>query len=557
MIQVLIVDDEAMTVNYMADSLAEWGGADKQMMTAYNGPDAYEKARGNRIDILLTDVSMPVMNGLELADKVKRLWPRCKVIFLSGHNDFAYIQVAMRQGGSDYVLKTEGDQAIVGALDKACMAIDRELRDGDILRKAMTEYTKLLPSLRRSYLQHYVRGEPEPAAARAAKFANLEMPLDAHLPVCLVLGEVDGWGEYGTYADKMLMLYAIGNITEELAGSAARIVFLTDDKLRLVWFVQPSPARGATTVLEAPEQGPAFAVVLQGMMESIQDTCRKLLRLPVSLAIGRECEWERASARFDSLLLLLRSVYDAQDEMLLIEGAEEEQTLVPDDSLFAEADFRTRMRRLETLEAELDRGDERAFAQLYDRLTAVDESLLGLRKRKYVMMEMFAHLNAFVLSYMNRRDLWPDDGDAADIDRRLLVDSYGSWQEMIAYFRQLGIVLARRNAARNQDNFDEIVRKVNRYVHDHLHGDLSLNRLAGVVHLNASYLSRMYKQKTGINLLDFITDARIAKAKELLKTTTLKIQDISLRIGVESPPYFTRMFKKAVNCTPQEYRAQS
>lgn len=552
MIQVLVVDDEAMTVNYMADSLADWAGTDKQIMTAFNGPEAYEKARGNRIDILLTDVSMPVMDGLELADKVKRLWPRCKVIFLSGHNDFAYIQVAMRQGGSDYVLKTEGDHAIVGALDKACLAIDRELKDGDILRKAMTEYTKLLPSLRRAYLQLYVRGEPEPAAARAAKFANLGMPLDPHLPVRLVLGEVDGWGEYSTYTDKMLMLYAIGNITEELAGDSARIVLLTDDKLRLVWFVQPSPAP------EASERGPAFAVVLQGMMESIQDTCRKLLRLPVSLAIGRECEWERTSARFDSLLLLLRSVYDAQDEMLLIEGAEEEeQALVPDDSLFAEADFRARMRRLETLEAELDRGDERAFAQLYDRLTAVDDSLLGLPKRKYVMMEMFAHLNAFVLSYMNRRDLWPDDGDATDIDRRLLVDSYGSWQEMILYFRQLGVGLARRNAARNQDNFDEIVRKVNKYVHDHLHGDLSLNRLAGVVHLNASYLSRMYKQKTGINLLDVITDARIAKAKELLKTTTLKIQDISLRIGVESPPYFTRMFKKAVNCTPQEYRAQS
>jgi two-component system response regulator YesN len=86
--------------------------------------------------------------------------------------------------------------------------------------------------------------------------------------------------------------------------------------------------------------------------------------------------------------------------------------------------------------------------------------------------------------------------------------------------------------------------------------DLSLTRLAEVASLNASYLSRLYKQQTGKGLMEFITEARIAKARTLLLGTTMKIHEISAAVGLFSSTYFARVFKKATSLTPQEYRDQ-
>ncbi|QHT63047.1 helix-turn-helix transcriptional regulator [Paenibacillus lycopersici] len=87
-----------------------------------------------------------------------------------------------------------------------------------------------------------------------------------------------------------------------------------------------------------------------------------------------------------------------------------------------------------------------------------------------------------------------------------------------------------------------------------LDGDLSLPRLADVVYLNPVYLSRLYKQKTGIGLSDYIVNAKIAKAKELLAEAKWKVHEIAAKVGYDSTPSFTRFFKRQTNLSPQEYR---
>ncbi|MDF2669481.1 MAG: response regulator, partial [Paenibacillus sp.] len=95
---------------------------------------------------------------------------------------------------------------------------------------------------------------------------------------------------------------------------------------------------------------------------------------------------------------------------------------------------------------------------------------------------------------------------------------------------------------------------VNQYILSHLHDDLSLVRLAEVVFLSPTYLSKLYKQASGIGLSNYINEARITRAMELLKDNRYKIHEIAGMVGMESPTYFTRFFKRTTNMSPQEYR---
>ena len=92
------------------------------------------------------------------------------------------------------------------------------------------------------------------------------------------------------------------------------------------------------------------------------------------------------------------------------------------------------------------------------------------------------------------------------------------------------------------------------YIGEHLGEDLSLVRLAGYIHFNPSYVSRLFKQECGVNLSEYIESARIDRAKELLKNDKLKVLEIGVRVGYEASQSFTRFFKKATGVTPQEYR---
>ncbi|TYP78956.1 response regulator [Paenibacillus methanolicus] len=105
-----------------------------------------------------------------------------------------------------------------------------------------------------------------------------------------------------------------------------------------------------------------------------------------------------------------------------------------------------------------------------------------------------------------------------------------------------------------QDMHSLIVQRVHAYIREHLNGDTSLTAIADHVHLNPSYLSRYYKQTTGCNLLDHIQSKKVEEASRLLTLTSLKMQEIALRTGFDSPSYFTTFFKRKTGISPQEYR---
>ncbi|WP_168120286.1 response regulator [Paenibacillus sp. HB172176] len=552
MLQLLIVDDEQLAVDYLIEALEDWPDFPMTITKAYSGKEALEKIEHAKVDVLLTDIHMPGMNGMELAEEIKRRWPRCRVIFLTGYNDFDYVQSALRKGGVDYVLKTEGDEMIVRALKKAVASIETELGKEEILQKARQQVHLALPFLRREYLTEFLLGgEVEIQAARRNRFKELAIDLEPEHSVFAVLGRIDDWGSFSSPSDHLLLSYSIHNIAEEYFREAFRCVSFSYDQTRLVWLLQPP---------KELQQEERVQDMLERCTERIQSACGSLLKIPVSIAWSSQpSEWEGVANRLENLKMQLAFRMGSGEAMLVSDEMNESAKLRSSRSAMEIGRLRSAVHKLDLLESVLDDGNRDKFVGLYDEWFEVDLAVISDQGDKWFGLEIFSRISAFFLTYMNKRGLFANVGIGTEFstDKIYNPDRHANLQEMIRFFSDMGIRIAEYTDRSRIERSHDVIRRVHEYIHQFLHEELSLTKLADLVYLSPPYFSRLYKQVTGKGLLEYINETRIQKAKLLLKTTDKKINEISVEIGLESASYFTRLFRKKNGVTPQEYRDSS
>jgi two-component system response regulator YesN len=133
------------------------------------------------------------------------------------------------------------------------------------------------------------------------------------------------------------------------------------------------------------------------------------------------------------------------------------------------------------------------------------------------------------------------------------IDRYTSWDEAIEYIYQLSGEIFKHQCEEEKTRVDNTVLHIHEFIAEHLSENLSLVRLAEQVYLNPCYLSRLYKQATGMNLSNYIDIVRIEKAKELLNHKNMKIYEVADAVGYETPASFTRFFRKITGLSPHEY----
>ncbi|WP_217594708.1 response regulator [Cohnella sp. GbtcB17] len=545
MYRLLIVDDEPIIVDGLIDFFSDLEGfPELELYWAYSAHEALACLRSTRIDIVLSDIEMPEMNGLSLQKEINQRWPRCKVIFLTGYNDFDYIHSSSRNGATDYVLKTEGDAQILKAVRKAIEALDSQLALEHLLRKAEGRLTQALPLLQREFWMDLLSGAEvfQSITDAEARLRELHIPLKADEPLLMILGRVDAWKEEMSQSDKMLFLYAVHNIAEEYLQDAFRIVQIKYRQDRFVWLLQykrPAAALGEETAGWPIHQ-------INGYMELIQASCSSYLNTPCSfMTVSEPFPWHLIAQRFDTLSFLFARGLGTRQEVLL-----SDQQLF--DTFRERPDGRAQMRTVQLLTDFLEKGHRAAFLALFDQfMGTIDGASFS---RTGTAVEIFYGMVSMFITYINRWALMKPVSDRFNINRLFSIEEHATWREATASFRQLADMLFEMKSDESEQQSNEVIRKVQDYIKENLEGDLSLTRLAEAVYLSPSYLSKLYKQETGISLTDYIVDNRIQKAKELLLGSEQKIHKIGRSVGFESAAYFARCFKKMTGQTPQEFR---
>ena len=442
--RILIVDDEPIIVNSLYQILQQAMHLDLEIYRAYHAYEALERLDRTRVDLVVSDIRMPGMDGLELQRRIVAKWPWCKIVFLTGYNEFEYMQTALRNGGIvDYLLKNEDDGLIVRAVEKALKEIELQETFMERVRIANARHHSALSVLRRNAL---LEKSGEGRDALRGAFAQSEIPLSADGKAWAMAVRYD---EYPDPAlpeeERELLRYACGNILGELLEPSG-VFAAADAELGFsVWAIQPKELPGPDGTPKVEDRAWDDLIARMGSVaESAQEACREWLKLPVSFALGnRALEWSEFGEEARQLTGLLKRPAFRGKELLV------------------------------RLSPELSESEE------------------GL----------------------------PESAEPG-----------------------------------GDPLHPKLIRTVHDYVRDHLDQELSLGRLAELVHHSPTYLSRLYRRLTGITLFEYITDRRMGEAKRLLRDSRLKIHEIAAAVGYESAPHFTRFFKKQTGLTPQEFR---
>ncbi|GLX70580.1 response regulator transcription factor [Paenibacillus glycanilyticus] len=538
MLRLIIVDNEPIIVRGLKQLLTEEAPFELDVYGVHAAEEALKLFGSMRFDIALLDIRMPGMNGLELQARIVEQWPHCKVVFLSGYDDFNYIQTAFRNGGVDYVLKMDGDEAILEAIQKAINELSRASEMSRLIDQAKEKLQQSLSSLQRDYVKQLLHGL---GPVKQEKLEELQIGLDASSPSLLLLSRFDSWHPSHTDSDKTLMYYALHNIAGEFWSGCRSFSVMLEANV-MVTFVQPSPEEHW---LNGRGHWTRFVI---GQLEMIQSACKQYLKLPVSFAASNEpVDWNKVYLKYSELKQMMFYGFGQRTEMLLTDVVNrnfstDSSPLVGDTIIKAQS----RLKQLLTSDITM----ENRLLYDFDELADISRKLTSDHPFLYEMYNGVAYTLLSAINHQPRKEEFPNDWPK----KLISLDTHATWEEALDYLRT---IIIRLQLLRNQESeagTHLLVNKLKSYIDSHLDDDLSLVRLAETVYLNPTYLSRLFKMQTGQGISEYTAELRLTKSCDLLKFSKLKVQDIAMKVGFDSATSFGRFFKREMNMTPQEYR---
>jgi len=547
--RLLIVDNEDYVVEGLLEVFRQLVHLDLEVIGAHSAREALDWLKRTKIDIVVSDIRMPGMDGLTLQREIVRYWPKCKIVLLSGFNDFDYVQQAIRGGAIDYVLKTDGDERLIEAVEKAVEKLRDEIEVQQLIEKSKRQMKAASEALQQDFVRQLLHGERIAESERAKQFDDLSVPLRSSMPVVPILCRVDEWKEELSHYDRYLMLYSIRNIAGEYLDATVVPMSVPLDPYNVLWLVQPKGLHPDSPQRMRDDTWSMIVRFLQGTFEMIQAACKDLLKLELSVVMAESpVAWESLGRKFASLKSSMLWGLGSGREALMIEPTP------PDDD--AEASRQGTYPRdaaslVGSLATMLENDRRAPFLALLDELFGPNGDGRQLMEKHYYMAA------SVLLSFHNRELRLSGTDERWDVGRLIRPDLRESPADAVAYLRRCGESIFDFRERLRGESENELLAKVKAYIADHLSGEISLTAIAEHTGHNSSYLSRLFKQKNGVGLAEYMTDCRVRLAKELLADPRNRIQDISASAGFASVQYFYRVFKKAVGLTPQEWREAS
>jgi two-component system response regulator YesN len=291
MYNILVVDDEPISADGIAHCLREYDSEEWEVLCAYSPNHALEKAE-NRIDILLTDIIMPNIDGYELYNCILNKWPRCKVIYFTGNVSLHYAQKAIRNKGVvDYILKTETESVIIKAVSSAVAMLEDEIKGIEFQNNMIGQIKMALPVLRKEYLGGLLLLRDQ-LWNRERKFAQLEIGLDANQEMFLVYGKVEASSDSVGRSFELITMDAVMQMTmsDAFSWNSAQL-----EANSFVYFIQPR------NILEKDKREKISHILLP-YIELVQESMKRI-SVDVSIIMDREmCEWDDAPSHYRMLL---------------------------------------------------------------------------------------------------------------------------------------------------------------------------------------------------------------------------------------------------------------
>lgn len=510
--KLLLVDDEIL-IRQGLGKLIENNHLNWSIVgEASNGKEALGKVAEAAPDLVLTDIRMPAMDGLELTKRLHEQFPDVTVIILTGYKDFEYAQLALKYGVADFLLKPCSEEDVVAALQRVY-----ERKTKETLQRELELVTK------RKMVESEVRSlflKLPLTSASSGSLVNAESPIIGKRLVFLQVSSYFPETKSYHVADLGVLQFAVSNITNELNLEYqvdATIIPISYNVQAL--FIRPDvPIR-------------AFADMLIATVDSI---------LGIQISI-----------RESGIVEDLRQLPLLYEEAVFASA----QTTVPGEAspLDHEIDSSALTDLQNILVSYFMSGKMNAIRSVLSSIADSLDRKTSAEARKEALTALIA-LNSLVQKKLPGNAATEDPGIIHDLDVLLQMERTEQIQQWLeSKIEQFLSYLARWTEDKNQS----MIAKAIRYMEEHYSQTCTLKDAAESVHLNSNYLSNLFKKATGQSFINYLTQLRMDKAKVMLSNTNMKMFEISQAVGYDDPNYFATVFKQFNGESPSDYRRKS
>jgi two-component system response regulator YesN len=530
MYKLLIVDDEWFAVEGVEKGV-DWDNLKfTEIYKAYNTEQAREIMLRTTIDIIICDIEMPDGNGIELMEWTKERFPAIEAIFLTCHANFKYAQRAVHLGSFEYLLKpVEFEllrQTVKNALDKLI-----EERKTKQLNEAYTQYFDLWEAKKPVLFERFWQDlfwqriiSTESHIEKAIE--SYMMPLPIQSKALLIMISMEQWGKKLDTRDEEIMEYALRNAaTEMILGKLSGQVIQDRDGVHFVLLHSDESHKPVVTF----EQ-------LKQSCRSYIEACSKYLFCSISCYIGDWVPLTSVSQSYNALLQMEHKNVTLSKFVFFSKEEQADFDVLQLPALFEWSEF---MELGKT--DELDQLAMDMFGQLRKEANINSETLNALYHSLLQTIYYVLHKRGISVQTIF------SNGEALDqVMAVKSLDQLQEWTKRIFRMVTEYLVAVERGST--------VVDKVKNYIADHLYDEISRDDLANCVHINSSYLSRLFKKEVGISLTDFIVQERMKTARNLLIHSDEMVSNIAKSFHYTNFSHFSKMFRKHYGMNPQDYR---
>ncbi len=544
----IVADDERHVVDWVEDLLAVHF-PDLEIWRANNGVEVLEKAGLWKIDLAVLDIKMPGPDGIETAHRILEMYPGCKILLLTGYDEFDLIYQVNNEKNIRYVLKTEADREIVKKISGMLSEIEQEERTRQTM-DAANRKNRLIRHFEQRGMLYDIIFESESLSSMEEKlnFYGPALPLDPETPAGLTLIRFSNPAAVHQAVNSAFLLQLYQNLEATLDARFRFALLDMNEEYVLLLTQITKPLKKS---LEAEKSVTLLRSELdRGLTAQAAGAEGKILFFIYS----RPLPWREISQGYYFLRQYCRT-HNTEIGLAPIFG-----TVVRDDFLSQnphshEAVQWQTAQYIRKLSLALVQAREEDFYALLDQISALCPRLSGMNASGQA--QLCAQLSLTLLDHINLQHM-----QHALEQKISLFPLYRSmqtqdWSALLDYVRRLaGEIFALSDETLHM-NSACTVQTMCDYIGNHLADDLSVTHLAEVFNYNQSYISRLFKQVRGETLSQYIKNARLGHAKTLLLSTSLPVQKIAAQVGFDTVQYFSMVFRKEVGATPTVYRASA
>ncbi len=536
MIKVLIVDDDSVARTNIK-VMINWEKTGFEICgEASNGQEAIQLLSEALPEVIITDMSMPIMDGIALIEYLNINHPQIKIIALSGYEDFDYVRKSMKNGALDYILKHSLNAGslteVLNATRKKIIAELSEQNEKTLLENQINESRSML---RQRFITRLVEGELTDLKEIEQKLADLRLEIETK-NIVLVLFEVDDFNsicERFSQTEVNKLTSSVQEISAEILKSTVKAVISHIREGKFVIIFSYGNNRSDLYIYST----------LVTTINRIKSSIKRYLNITACFSYSKIFSSITSTHKYyqEAEALLQERFFIGKDRII------EEHSHSSNSDEYINLDISEERVIIEGLKTQDKEKIEKCLNKVFTRL--VDN------KASYNSIQMIC---AELINIVNRvarengidiKSVY-DDKDIPYASMKKIETLLEMREWILKSYLKLIELLA---AIKIDPNYSEYTKQAISYIHKNYRNNVALHEAAEYIGVNSSYLSRVFKEDCGMGFVEYLNKTRVEYAKQAIESGRMKLKDVVKEVGFNNYTYFFKVFKDALNMTPVEY----